>query len=446
MRGYQSALSALAAGFILVQCQMLGGFDDFVVGESVSTSTGDGTTTTGGVGGTGGGACVLEKPPSRPVIAPPGGVGGIDEASGAGGISGAGGVGGTGADQTITLAVRRVDFGERPNTILKGLDLDDDFTCSDTAQCIDNPRCGRPSAANPVSWEEARCDGPGGSDSNSRRLFGLISMIEPTFTSAKVSANIDLGEGTLLYVIEGYNGEADDESVFLEVYTTSRFVDSCCNRSPEGPNGGKACPDAEGYPGGEPSVGRRVPKWDGHDVWPVARDSVTNNPMPFCNGLTNVQPVDFDGAAYVANHELVARLKRVRLFQIIGDDAAELEITDATVVAPLRQRPDGSWVTEGGLLAGRLEVSRLFESVAKLKGVKTGCDFDVVSSSARQQVCDAADLIGQDRRDTSSAPCDSVSFASRFDAEPALIGDVVRLPEVTSCDVVANFDCGAARR
>lgn len=365
------------AAVSLLQCQVIGGFASYDV---VTPDAGG----AGGVGGEGGSvSCPLELPPEAPVDASP------DESV------------------AFTLAVRKVELGESLTRSL-GFDLDEACTCGPEAcECAAVATCDRPGIVDPDDW--ARCDGEGGIDGNSALLYDTFQNFEPLLSSSVVSAAINLGEGTVLIDVRGYNGELDDDRVLVGVYTTGRFIEAECNDG--------------------------APLWDGEDHWPIDEDTTLVS-HAVCG--MRPQPRFFDNKAYVVDGTLVARLSEVRFVLHLGLAALPLRIVDAIAMAPLVQDGAGRWSTKGATLAGRWPVADIFQALGGLDDFTAAQLCDGGLESIQKAVCDTVDVRADGGNE---GPCDAVSFGTMFEAQEAKFGNAIEVPVGMTCAALADLDC-----
>jgi len=385
---FASLAGIAATAALLSQCQVVGGF----AGYDIRTSGRGGAASVGG-GGSGGSGGVQDACRLREVPSPP---------------PGAGGEGGGSSDVSFTLAVRRVDLGESMTKTL-GFDIDDACSCGDEAcRCASAPACSRPGAASADPWQG--CDGPGGIDANSPKLYAALRSFSPLFNSAGISSAIEGGFGTVLFDVSQYNGEANDGMVRVGVYTTGSFFSSACNDE------------------GEP------PAWDGQDEWPID-DASSFFPLAGCG--QSPQPSFFDASAYVVDHQLVARLSQVSFVVELLGARLRLRLVDAIAVAPLQRDEEGAWSTAGATLAGYWPAQEVFRALAELDAgsVLNLCESDL--RSTQLTICNTVDATPSNE----DVPCDAVSFAAEFDAQEAKFGNTVEIPSVTPCEELTNLDC-----
>lgn len=324
-----SALGGVAAG-----CQILAGLD----GDFHAAGPSDAGTDAGPTG------CVGADYPGPP--------GGDDEDAGT---------------PPLIFAVRTVDIGDLGTT--PGYDLDHVCTCFDDA----GPTC--------VS-AKAHCDAPGGIDNGAADLLGLLTLATSSgqFSSAFYSQTAEEGDWTMLVRVTGYNGQADDPSIVVDLFPSH-------------------------------GMGGATPTWSGDDAWPVVESSVEDGGVPLFRSE----------GAYVSGGVLVAAMPRAKL--ILGAQTPfAVSLTGGVITAQIT-RSSASWKLTKGVLAGRWALSDVFRAFSGLRiAGKPLCTDDVTLYGAgKAALCTGAD-IRADGTSAKSLPCDALSFGIGFTADPAQIG------------------------
>ena len=315
--------------------------------------------------------------------------------SGAGGEGGQGGSGGTGGQACVSVtypdpptsgmtggaiefvaALRTIDIGDGPNKAELGLVLDGRCTCLG-----DGPSCLEP--ANALDT----CDGPGGRDNATAKLFAFFgALIGPTFGSAEFSQDAEKGNFSLLFRGRGYNGMPDDDQVELPMF---------------------------------PSVGSSPgpPVWDGSDLWPTPETAVVA-------GGTVEEPAYLDTKAYITDNVIVASLPDAALVLGSGASDISLDITAGFMIGTIVSVGSGYGIRDG-LLAGRWKTADVFLTVSKFRdgAGQPICTDQLLYDSLKAQVCGNADIYSGLGKPTD--PCDALSIAIGFDADPGLLGALV---------------------
>jgi hypothetical protein len=406
--------AALAAGALAVcvsawiSCA-IPGFE--VLETTTSTSSSSGTGGTGGTGtaGSGGaGACQSVVPPGPPAASDPG-------------------------PDTVDFvaAIRAVDFGETDlaDGPRIGYDLDNLCTCSPTVPNgpVDGQSCNVP------SWATERCDGPGGRDNAVAQLFELAAAFDQTFDSAAQSLAADQGQWSLLVRVRQYNGMANDDHVLVSLHPSPGLDNDPCLPV------------------------NSQPHWDGSDQWPVDSMSLHGSAGgtgvggcgaagPGAEGYDIDDPVFFDDNGYVNDGVLVAALPRAGLVFSGNDSAIEMNLVAGYLTATIGGSSSSGWVLTNGLLVGRWKLSDFFLTVRTMtSGGQPLCTDNNVYQMLKTAVCTFPDIHSELSPPTE--PCDAMSFAMGFEAEPAqlgfvFVGDVVDIDPCPSATDPANDTCG----
>ena len=283
----------------------------------------------------------------------------------------------TGGVTAIYAALSSLDLGDDPDTPAStrhrshGYDLD--ATCSPAGSSA----CGAP--AWPAAFE---ADGADGIDATAGALFERFSDLVPALRSSGYTERIRESRGTLFLSVDGYNGETEDGLVGVSLARTL-------------PHG--------------------APAWAGIDEWVLAADDHDGE---------LARPRYRDDQAYVAGSSLVAHFASARL-RLPNPDAVPLDIELARAVLSCRVEPQSGvqpFRLTGCILAGAwyyrdaLAALEAFPVPAFGAGGPPFCRDDVAYAGFRELVCGSVDLT---LVAGSTASCDALSFALRFDTVPA---------------------------
>lgn len=375
-----SAASCAVPGFELVE------------GTGGTTNAG-GAGATGGDGGTGGGtggdgACSNVRPPLPPTESDPGP-----------------------DDVDFVAAVRSLDFGEQHDEDVGptvGYDLDKECTCLGGV-----PSC------QPVGAMANDCDGPGGRDNAVARLFKNLGLFESEqFNSTHQSSEAESGEFSILVRVLDYNGQPNDTSVGVIVYSSPGLDKDPCLSSPQ-------------------------PQWDGSDEWPV--DALTlEEPAaggggaggmgigggggcgaagPSAPGYDVDAPRFASAQAFVSDGVLVADLPSSALIFSSNTGATEINLVGGFLTGRLVEE-SGGWAIHEGIITGRWALSELFEIVGKIEQNNVPiCKDHPLYEPIKSVLCNFPDITST--VSGAAAPCDALSFGMGFEAEPAQLGIVV---------------------
>ncbi|HEY6561413.1 MAG TPA: hypothetical protein VI072_29270 [Polyangiaceae bacterium] len=336
---------------------------------------------------------------------------------------------GLGGDTTFVTALQSFDFGEEhvslegqpvPERQTVGYDLDK--LCTQNEELNDRTLTDENSCAPVAGWFSPRYgDLKGGRDNGLRYLIKFVADafkgssendLPISFGTPIYNVAIQSGEVSLLMQVEGYNEQPDDDSVVFKLYTPGSF--------------GMANPD--------------VPKFDGRDEWPVARDSF--------EGENSNVPKWVSERAYVTNNVLVARLRSADLRLRVG--IAETQVVDLILrfVDPFFtariEKLDNVWRLRQGQVAARWRTADLFSQVkffpnplyepgnAAPSNTQYMCASSAGYPFVREAICGSTDIVA-----TAAGPgdiCDSISVGIGFEAVQARLGGTVDLdPPLSDC-------------
>ena len=359
-------------------------------GAGGAGASGGATTSTGGAGGMG---CGSKQWPSPPAASDP-----------------------SSGDVEVVVALRSVDFGEGdlvggPKV---GFDLDGRCSCADDGQ----------SCTTPDPTKQA-CDGPMGIDNGIAELFGAAAVFENNFTSAHHADRANNGAWSIVIRVRGYNGEANDQQVEVAMFPSGGLDEDPCH---------------DGSP----------PDWDGNDAWPVMSNSLedpgggggggaggsANCGDPGPPGYSLEQPKYVDPGGYVTGGVLVASLPEAGI--ALDSSGAGIHLVGGFLTGRLEQM-GGAWHLRDGTLAGRWPLASLFSTMSQLGSDGDPlCTDDSTYQLIRDAVCGKRDITAQISGPT--APCDAVSFAMAFDAEPAQLGIIYLTDDGVGGDCAPGTD------
>ncbi|MGH7434155.1 MAG: hypothetical protein ACRENE_00605 [Polyangiaceae bacterium] len=311
------------------------------------------------------------------------------------------------AMQSIDVAVG-LDGGPLPTGPLPpiGWDLDKVDTCP-----------GAPSCVQPAGTIE-NCDDDAGRDHTGLKLFRELGPSAQMGVAA-VNQSMTAGEYGLLVQVTGYNGTLNDRQVSVALYFSSGVI---------GTDGGALALNHDGY-----------------DAWSVDPRSIAGymggtsiNGMDCGHGSGLCPPQYATDAAYVSGGILVANLGVVPITfggrANIGGAVMELNGTFLTgTLEPVSLFNNNTWRIKGGSISGRWQSQKLLSNLATIPDPTTDAglylcgDADVPYQLLKKYICTLQDIsaIGMDNV---GAPCDAISMAFGFTAEPAQLGVVAPLP------------------
>jgi hypothetical protein len=284
-----------------------------------------------------------------------------------------------------------------------GFDLDGVCTCP-----------GPPSCLQPPGARES-CDDDAGRDHIGIQLFRQLGSVAAT-GNVQINLGLKAGQYGLLISVDNYNGTANDTSVSVSVYVS---------------NGVSGVQD-----GGMPQ-----PQHDGTDRWTIDPGSLISPPPDGfnCDNPNSACSARYtDPYAYVANYVMVAVLDFPLSFGVrsfLG--GAVMDLKSAYLVGTLTpyffSSGGQSYQLTNGTIAGRWPTQRLLSNLATIPVPDGGF---LCGNSAydllKGYVCQVADITSSPRSDIMGAPCDAVSMALPFSADPARLGEVYTVPRAPS--------------
>jgi hypothetical protein len=295
---------------------------------------------------------------------------------------------GTGGDSIeFVVAVNKLDLGEEDEgdatQRFRSIGFDLDSTCTGLGG---NPSCIRP------AWATADdTDGPGGRDNAYGAL--LYRAASEGRGSATLSANSSIDNGLITAVIRvsEFNGVSADSTVKVAVYVAT----------------------LNGH-----GTTTATPAWKGEDTWaPYGQyvDPDIDHPKYYADD------------AFVTDWFLVAHLD---FLMIPGGNVLSQAKVIATVV-----RQGEEWFLADGTITGRLNTDGELQRAGLLKDPATRDPICTNSPSylfLKRRVCASSD-ISYSGPDNESAPCDAISMAWKFTAEPARLAGVQHAEVVSDC-------------
>ncbi len=302
------------------------------------------------------GGCTPARPPARPAS-------------------------GTGGTTTIVAAISSFEAGDAKDPSLpttQGYDLDNSCTCPGPRSC------------KPTSGTGA-CDYPNGVDNSAGGYF--LSLLNVLGSLNSETARIRKGQDGLLFRVQGYNDQPDDDEVELAVFNSF---------------GLEGVRDA----GADAGI---APRLDGTDRWTVAAESLLGG-APYL-------PIIVDLHAYVRGGVLVSSIAGA-----VRVGPYPLPFVGGTLSGRL-VKSGPSYGIEDGVVSGRFNAQKLLTSMESvhnpLNPSRYLCGDDLLYLNLRDSLCANLDLVTDTTQDGREAPCDAASFSVRFNAAPAVLGEVV---------------------
>ncbi|MFO0551123.1 MAG: hypothetical protein U0271_22220 [Polyangiaceae bacterium] len=280
----------------------------------------------------------------------------------------------------LFFAVRTYDFGESDLANRPGFDLDRICTCCDG--CEETPACKTPAGGDELVCDAVDDVANAGRDNNFAKLLSDLDSAtrERIVSSAALGLAASSGSSTLLVRVSNYNGQPDDDSVRLAIYTS------------DGTNG-------------------IAPTWSGTDLWSVRADSIN---------ATIDEPVFVVDNAYVSKGTLVGVFGAGSgSLALITPNGFTIRFGYAILQAQL-ESSNGGFRLADGVIGGMWPVSAIFPALSEIavNSVATFCSDDpVYTNTLKPLLCSLPDSIA------TAAPavvCDAISVGLAFTAEPIL--------------------------
>lgn len=320
----------------------------------------DGGPSDAGVGGDAGAVCDPLHPPPRPDIE--------DSPD----------------REPVLFAFRGVVLDQGMQWSEIGLDIDDRCTSSDSpeVECL-SPASGR-----------VEVDGMRGIDNAfGHRFYPVVELVLETFQQDARAAQ-ENGRGTLLGIVDGWNGTPDDPrlgvTILQSVYGTPG-------------DGSDTPPDVtlqDGVPTLPDDTEAPPPAWDGDDWWWVRDDGYLGGDMS--------RPKVHDTNAYIASGTLVVNLPPADILFFAGDAGARVRLTDGKIVAELS---DDGQMLHDVTVAGRWPLSDLIATAPNVGVCNGTSEFDVLTNMLE----DIADVLASPGTGGADARCDAISLGVLFE-------------------------------
>lgn len=287
-----------------------------------------------------------------------------------------------------------------------GLDLD--------GLCTQSSTCGDDTNAVPClpAGKSIPFDGELCRDNAFASLQPLLAALPNQLGFDEPALNCNLWRGTYNVVmrLSGYDGTSDDPDVRLDVYMSTgleRDVTWTC-------------------PFEDPSA--PPPRWSASESWQIDRNELMDEPSDD-GELPNSRVAD--AHAYVRDGYLVANIADSSVLRLLSLDPRQrglaMTLRGTTWLGRLSRAQDGSWQLEDGLLAGRITMDDLTQTVRELGT----CEGDAYASAVAAMT-DRADLLASGESDPSLS-CDALSVGLAFKAAELTPGGAQDSPQRLAC-------------
>jgi hypothetical protein len=317
----------------------------------------------------------------------------------------------------IYLATTRMRFGsaddDKPLTgnaeAWKGIGFDLDETCTASETCVLDggplvEHACKNSLLVPFDGKECR-------DNQIGNLFpvaALSPIVGPLFGVTEPNWNCAMhrGELTVFLKISGYDGEANDSSVRVDMYTSTglqTLPNWTCTSGPQG-----SVP---------PDWFNQAP-WLHIEPWKIAKRSIALNAQ---NPPPELPDSKFaDVAGFVRDHWLFAQLPAGTELWLDGERAHmagfRLQLHRAVMVGKLGKAPNGTWTLSKGTFGGVVLPSEILGSFREIAFCENMCDAYL---SVVQYLNTHQDALSSTSEKLPDTACNALSIGIAFEARQA---------------------------
>jgi hypothetical protein len=292
--------------------------------------------------------------------------------------------------------------------------------------CTSSPTCsmqGEPAVSCKVVGNQIPIDGNACRDNT----FGRLEyMVETTpefgqrFKLGEPDFNCSICQGAYNFVfrVAGYNGQANDTSVRVDIYPSPGLTAL--------------------KPAVDCSSGTWDPAscWTSDDVWTVQKAYVPSGQAGPDIGESTL----YDPAAFVRDHVLVVQLRENTVFWFPSTNASAssfpMVLQEGLVIGRMVEAAAG-WTITDGMVSGRMIWTDALDGFRKL-GL---CEGDPLFEGARLFAKTSPDLLstGAVLADTD---CDAISVGISFVADQAQVGPLQEVPELVPCADAGSAEAG----
>jgi hypothetical protein len=233
-----------------------------------------------------------------------------------------------------------------------------------------------------------------------------VQNVMPTLTEERLNCEIRLGGFNIVLKLSGYNGESDDESVRVDLYSSVGL--------------GSRAPVPCGKNGDWQNLWD-TSKWYAADHWLIMQESVVPSAEQAEDSYELPNSLSFSSDAFVREGYLVATFDKADLWLYGQRDIPGFhnKLTDVVAVGWLIRR-NGRWQVEEATLGGRTSVEDMKDAFTELGLNFSNCPGGrYLTNSALEAAPDLA---------TDSNACGALSMGLRFTAEQTLGGRIDRSP------------------
>ena len=300
-----------------------------------------------------------------------------------------------------------------------GFDLDGTCTGSETCETPGQTLLGCKAVASGIPLDGAYCR-----DNTFGRLGYLAASAPETATGYGLSSEgfncaLCVGAYNYLFRISGYNGEASDDRVRVDLYPSpglDALLPWDCNTD----------------------AWKKNPCFSPDDKWQI-REDVLSGPITAAGDIPASKL--FDDNAYVRDSTLFLVVPEDTVFWFPGDRALAtafpLKIRKGFVTLKLDRGKDDIWRGRDGVIAGRATAKDIINGF-RLIGV---CESDKNYAFVQDFVSKNADVLASGGRDP-AVDCDAISLGLPFTAIQAKPGKATKVRDLVECEKRRDSDGG----
>lgn len=337
----------------------------------------------------------------------------------------------------FVLAIDRMRFGSAnddsaltPNkNAWENIGFDLDKTCTASSTC--NADAGTPDTACKNSVL-VPFDGTNCRDNEIGKLFPVAALapeVGPLFGITEPDWNCALyrGEFSVLLKVSNYNGQPNDDSVRVDVYTSvglHTLPNWTCTSGPGGT---------------VPSNWFNEAPWLPSQHWTVAKSSLALNSVDAGTELPDAKYND--PAAYVRSGYLFASLPSGTEIWLDGENAHvpgfRILLHRGVLVGKLVKQQDGTWALQNGTIGGVVLPTEILSSFREIGFCENMCQ---AYGEVVQYLNTHQDMLSTTSAKLPNTPCDSLSIGIAFQARQATAsaGDVVTTQPPVDCPEPRN--------
>jgi hypothetical protein len=218
-----------------------------------------------------------------------------------------------------------------------------------------------------------------------------------------------VGQYNILIKLSGYNGEANDDSVRIDLYASPGLEEQLPFDCKSDNQSTKLC-------------------WLDAAPWLIDEDSM-DAPV---EGPELADAKLFDGAAFVRDHYLFAHFPEQAMLRFPDQNAQfhpfPLRITKGIVTARVEKAADGTWALADGTIAGRVKGEDIVTGFREIGFCETDMRYGIMTGYVKANL----DIMssGEVAPDQS---CDAISMGVGFTAQQATAGKLVKVPPLVEC-------------